>query len=113
MRDTPCAARGAEPLAFCSCRRGVAGRVDLPAEVGGGGPKGRRQGGKASLLPKLFAGRIFHVSIVCPCSAIGRYLWLSRPEGDATRGRPIFPIRQPLVIALLGRRMSLRRGPML
>jgi hypothetical protein len=45
MRDTPCAARGAEPLAFCSCRWGVAGRVDLPAEVGGGGPKGRRQGG--------------------------------------------------------------------
>src|ERR1017187_10020707 len=29
----------------CSCRRGVAGRSDLPAEVGGGGPKGRRQGG--------------------------------------------------------------------
>jgi hypothetical protein len=37
MRDTPCAARGAEPLAFCSWRWGVAGRVDLPAEVGGGG----------------------------------------------------------------------------
>jgi hypothetical protein len=36
MRDTPCAARGAEPLAFCSWRWGVAGRVDLPAEVGGG-----------------------------------------------------------------------------
>ena len=49
MRDTPCAARGAEPLAFCSWRWGVAGRVDLPAEVGGGGPKGRRQGGE--LLP--------------------------------------------------------------
>jgi len=45
MRDTPCAARGAEPLAFCSWRWGVAGRVDLPAEAGGGGPKGRRQGG--------------------------------------------------------------------
>ena len=45
MRDTPCAARGAEPLAFCSWRWGVAGRVDLPAEVGSGGPKGRRQGG--------------------------------------------------------------------
>jgi len=35
MRDTPCAARGAEPLAFCSWRWGVAGRVDLPAEAGG------------------------------------------------------------------------------
>ena len=46
MQDTACAARGAEPLAFCSWRWGVAGRVDLPAEVGGGGPKGRRQGGK-------------------------------------------------------------------
>jgi hypothetical protein len=45
MRDTPCAARGAEPLAFCSWRWGVAGRVDLPAEVGGGEPQGRRQGG--------------------------------------------------------------------
>src|SRR5665213_2251148 len=45
MRDTPCATRGAEPLAFCSWRWGVAGRVDLPAEVGGGGPSGRRQGG--------------------------------------------------------------------
>jgi hypothetical protein len=48
MRETPCAARGAEPLAFCSWRWGVAGRVDLPAEVGGGGPKDRRQGGASS-----------------------------------------------------------------
>jgi hypothetical protein len=37
MRETPCAARGAEPLAFCSSRWGVAGRVDLPAKVGGEG----------------------------------------------------------------------------
>jgi hypothetical protein len=50
MRDTPCAARGAEPLAFCSWRWGVAGRVDLPAEVGGGGPKGWRQGGGSYLF---------------------------------------------------------------
>src|SRR5665213_1260299 len=42
MRDTPCAARGAEPLASCSWRWGVAGRVDLPAEVGGVEPKDRR-----------------------------------------------------------------------
>jgi hypothetical protein len=49
MWDTPCAARGAEPLAFCSWRWGVAGRADLPAEVGGGGPKGRRQGGDSFL----------------------------------------------------------------
>jgi hypothetical protein len=51
MRETPCAARGAEPLAFCFQRWGVAGRVDLPAEVGGGGPKGRSQGGY--FLPKM------------------------------------------------------------
>ena len=54
MRDTPCAARGAGPLAFCSSRWGVAGRVDLPAEVGGGGPEGRRQGGNVLLY--LVAG---------------------------------------------------------
>jgi len=33
----------------CSCRRGVAGRLGRPAEVGDGGPKGRRQGGSSSL----------------------------------------------------------------
>jgi hypothetical protein len=59
MRDTPCAARGAEPLAFCSWRWGVAGRVDLPAEVGGGGPKGRSQGGNliplGGILPQILA----------------------------------------------------------
>jgi hypothetical protein len=49
MRETPCAARGAEPLAFCSWRWGVAGRVDLPAEVGGGGPKVQSQGGSSPL----------------------------------------------------------------
>jgi hypothetical protein len=56
MRDTPCAARGAEPLAFCPWRWGVAGRVDLPAEVGGGGHqyhRGRRQGGDSSLKETL------------------------------------------------------------
>ena len=51
---TPLAgARGGAPLSgfgcgFCSCiseiRDGVAGR-NRPAEVGGGGPQGRRQGG--------------------------------------------------------------------
>ena len=30
-------------------RTGVAGRLDLPAEEGGGGPEGRRQGG--NLIP--------------------------------------------------------------
>ena len=41
---------GRAPSVFaCSWRWGVAGRVDLPAEVGGGGPKGRRQGG--NVLP--------------------------------------------------------------
>ncbi len=56
MRDTPCAARGAEPLAFCSWRWGVAGRVDLPAEEGDGGPKDRRQGG--NFLPQDRARRL-------------------------------------------------------
>ena len=42
-------ARGGLPLAFLYLRRGVAGRDDLPAEVGGAGPKGRRQGG--NLIP--------------------------------------------------------------
>jgi hypothetical protein len=58
MRDTPCAARGAEPLAFCSWRWGVAGRVDLPAEVGGGGPKGRRQGGFPPYARDLYLGSV-------------------------------------------------------
>ena len=56
MRDTPCAARGAEPLAFCSWRWGVAGRVDLPAEVGDGERKAVAVG--EALLPSLI-GRKF------------------------------------------------------
>src|SRR5665213_497259 len=52
--DTPCGrGPGQSPpsvlVVACFCRRGVAGRVDLPAEVGDGGPKGRRQGG--NLIP--------------------------------------------------------------
>jgi hypothetical protein len=38
-------------------RRGVAGRDDLPAEVGGAGPKGRRQGGNLIPIQKDIAAK--------------------------------------------------------